>query len=88
MTVTQGTLLPVTVGYFTWKLDWNPWRLAYSASAVAYPEAELVSGGVSKSHKFKGLVKVGASKGFMRVDLKKNHGRGGSGQPETPWIRH
>ena len=34
--------------------------------SVAYPE--LVSGGVSKGHKFKGLVKVGASKGVIRVD--------------------
>ena len=34
--------------------------------AVAYPE--LVSRGVSKSHKYKGLVKVGASKGVIRVD--------------------
>ena len=34
--------------------------------AVAYPE--YVSGGVSKSHKFKGLVKVSASKGVIRVD--------------------
>ena len=37
---------------------------------MAYPE--LVSGGVSKSHKCKELVKVGA----MRVDYK-NHGLGG-----------
>ena len=36
---------------------------------MAYPE--LVSGGVPKSHKFKWLVKVGASKGVIRVDLKK-----------------
>ena len=49
---------------------------------MAYPE--LVSGGVSKSHKCKGLVKVGAGKGVIRVDLKK-HGRGGvSEQPENP----
>ena len=33
---------------------------------VAYPE--LVSGGISKSHKFKGLVKVGDSKDVIRVD--------------------
>ena len=61
-----------SVGYFTWKLDWNPW-LAYSASGVS----RVGIRGVSKSHKFKGLVKVGASKGVMRVDLKKNHGGGG-----------
>ena len=41
---------------------------------VAYPE--LVSGGVSKNHTFKGLVKVGASKGVISVDFKKN-GLGG-----------
>ena len=51
--------------------------------SVAYPE--LVSGGVSKSHTFKGLVKVGASKGVIRVDLKKTWSGGGvSGQPENP----
>ena len=49
---------------------------------MAYPE--LVSRGVSKSHKFKGLVKVGASKGVIRVDLKKIMARGVSGQPENP----
>ena len=51
---------------------------------MAYPE--LVSGGgVSKSHTFKGLVKVGASKGVIRVDLK-NHGREGGfpGNQKTP----
>ena len=37
-------------------------RLLRGRSAVAYPE--LVSGGVSKSHKFKWLVKVGAGKGL------------------------
>ena len=31
----------------------------------------------SKSHKFKGLVKVGASKGVIRVDLKKIMVEGG-----------
>ena len=36
------------------------------SDAVAYPE--LVSWGVAKSHKFKGLLKVGASKGVIRVD--------------------
>ena len=30
-------------------------------NSVAYPK--LVSGGVSESHKFKSLVKIGASKG-------------------------
>ena len=40
--------------------------------------------GVSKSHTFKGLVKVGASKGVIRVDLTNIMARGGgvSGQPE------
>ena len=42
---------------------------------MAYPE--LVSRGVSKSHKFKWLVKVGASKGVIRVDLKKIMAGGG-----------
>ena len=53
---------------------------------MAYPE--LVSWGVSKSQKCKGLVKVGASKGVIRVDLTNHAGGGVSGQPETPWIRH
>ena len=53
---------------------------------MAYPE--LVSRGVSKSRKFKWLVKVGACKD-VNLLIKKNHGRGGggggvSGQPETP----
>ena len=42
-----------------------------SRISVAYPAIpELVSGGGggSKSHKFKWLVKVGASKGVIRVD--------------------
>ena len=55
--------------------------------AVAYPE--LVSGGVSKSHKFKGLVKVGASKGVIRVDLKTIVAGGGfRATRKPPWIRH
>ena len=41
--------------------------------------------GVSKSHTFKGLVKVGVSKGVIRVYLKKiMAGVGVSGQPENP----
>ena len=42
--------------------------------------------GVSKSHKFKGLVKVGASKGVIRVDLKKIMVGGGGfpGNQKTP----
>ena len=50
---------------------------------MAYPE--LVSRGVSKSRKFKWLVKVGACKDVNPL-IKKNHGRGGgvSGQPENP----
>ena len=51
-------------------------------TAVAYPE--LVSRGVSKSRKFKWLVKGGACKDVNPL-IKKNHGRGGvSGQPENP----
>ena len=42
------------------------WRLDERYSPVAYPE--LVSGGGFPSHKFKGLVKVGASKGVIMVD--------------------
>ena len=54
-----------------------------SLQSVAYPE--LVSRGVSKSHTFKWLVKVGASKGVIRVDLKKIMAGGGvSGQPKKP----
>ena len=51
---------------------------------MAYPE--LVSGGgVSKSHTFNGMVKVGAGKGVIRVDLKNMAGGGVvSGQPENP----
>ena len=49
---------------------------------MAYPE--LVSRGVSKSRKFKWLVKVGACKDVNPL-IKKNHGWGGvSGQPENP----
>ena len=36
------------------------------------------------SHTFKGLVKVGASKGVIRVDYKKNHGRGVPGNQNPP----
>ena len=53
-----------------------------SVFSVAYPE--LVSGGVSKSHKFKGLVKVSASKGVIRVDLKKIMTGGFPGNQKTP----
>ena len=42
-----------------------------SKLAVAYPE--LVSRGVSKSRKFKWLVKIVASKGVTPPDLKKTH---------------
>ena len=51
-------------------------------TSVAYPQ--LVSRGVSKSRKFKWLVKVGACK-------DENHVRGGGGFPgnqKPPWIRH
>ena len=37
----------------------------FEMHTVAYPE--LVSRGVSKSHKFKGLLKVGANKFVIRV---------------------
>ena len=54
---------------------------------VAYPELVSGGGGVP-SHTFKWLLKVGASKSVIRVDLKKNMvgggGGGGSGQPEKP----
>ena len=56
--------------------------------SVAYPE--LVSRVVSKSRKFKWLVKVGACKDVNPL-IKKNHGRGGGGFRATrkpPWIRH
>ena len=60
------------------------WCMRDKGVPVAYPE--LVSGGVSKSHKFNGLVKVGAGKGVIRVDLKKKHGGGGGflGNQKTP----
>ena len=51
---------------------------------MAYPE--LVSRGVSKSRKFKWLVKVGACNDVNPL-IKQNHGREGggvSGQPENP----
>ena len=45
--------------------------------------------GVSKSHIFKGLVKVGVSKGVIRVDLKKIMAEGGfRATRKPPWIRH
>ena len=52
---------------------------------VAYPE--LVSRGVSKSRKFKWLVKVGACK---PSNLNKIMAGGGGfpGNQKTPWIRH
>ena len=47
----------------------------------------LRGGGGSKSHKFKWLVKVGASKGVIVLDLKKNHGRGrGSWQTKNGYA--
>ena len=49
---------------------------------MAYPK--LVSGGVSKRHKFNGLVKVGASKGVIRVDFNKNMAGGFPGNQKTP----
>ena len=51
------------------------------SSAVAYPE--LVSRGVSKSRKFKWLVKVGACKDVNPL-IKKTWPGGVSGQPENP----
>ena len=57
-----------------------------SVYAVAYPE--LVSRGVSKSRKFKWLVKVGACKDVNPLILKK-HGWGGfRATRKPPWIRH
>ena len=55
------------------------------SSPVAYPE--LVSKGVSKTRKFKWLVKVGASI-YQTPDLKKNLGWGGFRATKNPWIRH
>ena len=50
---------------------------------MAYPE--LVSRGVSKSRKFKWLVKVGACKDVNPLIKKKSWPGGGvSGQPEKP----
>ena len=50
---------------------------------MAYPE--LVSRGVSKSHKFKWLVKFGACKDVNPLISKKSWPGGGvSGQPENP----
>ena len=50
---------------------------------MAYPE--LVSRGVSKSRKFKWLVKVGACKDVNPLIKKKIMAGGGvSGQPENP----
>ena len=49
---------------------------------MAYPE--LVSRGVSKSRKFKWLVKVGACKDVNPLILKKSWPGGVSGQPENP----
>ena len=50
---------------------------------VALPRIRSWSQGRFPSHKFKGLVKVGAGKGVTRVDLKKNMAGGVSGQPEN-----
>ena len=57
-------------------------KLFISLVSVAYPE--MVSRGVSKSRKFKRLVKIGASKGVTPL-IEKNHGWGGgvSGQPKN-----
>ena len=55
--------------------------------SVAYVYRVGLRGG-SKSYKFKGLVKVGAGKNVIRVDLNKNHGRGGfRATRKPPWIR-
>ena len=53
--------------------------------SVAYPE--LVLRGVSTSHTFEWVVKVGASKGVIRVDFKKKWPRGFRATQKT-WIRH
>ena len=53
---------------------------------MAYPE--LVSGGFP-SHTFKWLVKVGANKGVIRLDLNKIMAGGGfRATRKPPWIRH
>ena len=60
-----------------------------STGTVAYPE--LVSRGVSKSPKFKWLVKVGACKDVNPLIKKKTWPGGGGGFRATrkpPWIRH
>ena len=63
--------------------DWDTFILGnVIPHTVAYPE--LVSRGVSKSRKFKWLVKVGACKD-VNPPIKKNHGRGGfPGNQKTP----
>ena len=59
----------------------------FEMHTVVYPE--LVSRGVSKSHKFKGLLKVGANKFVIRVYLKKSWPGGGfPGNQKPPWIHH
>ena len=55
----------------------------HQTRSVAYPE--LVSRGVSKTRKFKWLVKVGASI-YQTPDLKKILAGGVSGQPKTPPV--
>ena len=69
----------------------NPTHLGffqvYISSSVAYPE--LVSRGVSKSRKFKWLVKVGACKDVNPLILKKIMAGGGfRATRKPPWIRH
>ena len=52
-----------------------PYHSGKPCAAVVYPE--LVSAGVSKTRKFKWLVKVGASIVLTPPDLYNNLGRGG-----------
>ena len=59
----------------------------YGGLPVANPE--LVSRGVSKRHKWKGLVKVGTRKGVIRVDFKNIMTGGGvPGNREKTWFHH
>ena len=60
-----------------WTIVYGQWRGCVSRVGIRG------GGGVSKSHTFKGLVKVGASKGVLRVDLKKSWPGGFPGNQKT-----
>ena len=53
-------------------IDYSTWRIQ-----------SWSQGGFPKTHKFEGLVKVGASKGVIRVDLKKAWPGGFPGNQKT-----